>query len=336
MCEGVLGSTRVCLPAFWTYECKAKLTAEGSSLRPCDENLATQIEDGYLNLKPFRTFPRQEGKGTKPASTDPVAPQKEKEATKSATGKESVSTHPTWRLFGAHLNSFVVFVDPGTAWLFTDDFYGKLTATVWQRMSAGTHMGGIKIVRGYTEPKSADKKGERPTTPIPTATEAPKRGPEPDISASQPVEEDFRRASRDAGRIALERKMSTYSGDREAQEKMMESEMKEDYRDDEETDEPGREIEHLLLVTHGIGQKLSMKMESVNFVHDVNVFRKSLKGVYAVSPDLQVLNGEDGESKRKNCRVQCLPVCESVCVCCMAFAHLLQAGGICLTFLSSP
>ena len=44
-------------------------------------------------------------------------------------------------------------------------------------------------------------------------------------------------------------------------------------------------------------------------MHDVNVFRKSLKGVYAVRPDLQVLNGETPESKRKNCRVQCLPVC---------------------------
>ena len=51
-------------------------------------------------------------------------------------------------------------------------------------------------------------------------------------------------------------------------------------------------------------------MESVNFVHDVNVFRKSLKSVYADSPDLQVLNGEDNDSKRKNCRVQCLPVCK--------------------------
>ena len=53
-------------------------------------------------------------------------------------------------------------------------------------------------------------------------------------------------------------------------------------------------------------------MESVNFVHDVNVFRKSLKGVYGVSPDLQVLNGEDNENKRKNCRVQCLPVCKFI------------------------
>src|SRR5271170_5577635 len=27
---------------------------EGSVLRPCDENLATQIEEGYIKLKPFR------------------------------------------------------------------------------------------------------------------------------------------------------------------------------------------------------------------------------------------------------------------------------------------
>jgi hypothetical protein len=288
-------------------------------LRPCDENLATQIEEGYLNLKPFRTS-QQEGKDTK-AETSESGAKKDGEPAKSAATKEGpqASTPPpqqTWRLFGAHLNSFVVFADPNTAWMFTDDFYGKLTATVWQRMSAGTHMGGVKIVRGFTEQKSTDKKsGSRPVTPPPgekpsgSLDSKSKRKSAPPPPTSQPDEGADRRLSRDSGRIALERKMSTYEGGPEAQEKLMESEMKEDYRDDDETDDPGREIEHLLLVTHGIGQKLSMRMESVNFVHDVNVFRKSLKGVYAVGPDLQVLNGEDNDSKRKNCRIQCLPVC---------------------------
>ncbi|KAA8893513.1 DDHD domain-containing protein [Sphaerosporella brunnea] len=291
---------------------------EGSSLRPCDENLATQIEEGYLNLKPFRTS-QPEGKDTK-SETSESGTKKDGESIKPATGKDVPPTstpvqQQTWRLFGAHLNSFVVFADPNTAWMFTDDFYGKLTATVWQRMSAGTHMGGIKIVRGFTESKAAEKKaGSRPVTPpvgdklSPNVDNKYKRKSAPPPPTSQPEEDTDRRLSRDSGRIALERKMSTYK-DQEAQAKLMESEMKDDYRDDDETDDPGREIEHLLLVTHGIGQKLSMRMESVNFVHDVNVFRKSLKGVYAVSPDLQVLNGEDNDGKRKNCRVQCLPVC---------------------------
>lgn len=49
-------------------------------------------------------------------------------------------------------------------------------------------------------------------------------------------------------------------------------------------------------------------MESVNFVHDVNVLRKTLKSVYTGSADLRALNSEFG-SGPGNCRVQVLPVC---------------------------
>lgn len=49
-------------------------------------------------------------------------------------------------------------------------------------------------------------------------------------------------------------------------------------------------------------------MESVNFVHDVNILRKTLKSVYASSADLKALNSELG-AMHGNCRVQVLPVC---------------------------
>ncbi|KAL7268412.1 hypothetical protein RUND412_008963 [Rhizina undulata] len=49
-----------------------------------------------------------------------------------------------------YLNSFVVFVDPSTAWLLTDDFYGKLSATVFQRISAGSHIEGEGKGKGKT------------------------------------------------------------------------------------------------------------------------------------------------------------------------------------------
>jgi hypothetical protein len=45
----------------------------------------------------------------------------------------------------------------------------------------------------------------------------------------------------------------------------------------------------------------------VNFVHDVNVLRQTLKSVYLDSADLQALNSEMGKLP-KNCRVQVLPV----------------------------
>lgn len=50
-------------------------------------------------------------------------------------------------------------------------------------------------------------------------------------------------------------------------------------------------------------------MESINFVHDVNVLRKTLKSVYSSSADLKALNGETGEGGLGNSRVQVLPLC---------------------------
>lgn len=49
-------------------------------------------------------------------------------------------------------------------------------------------------------------------------------------------------------------------------------------------------------------------MESVNFVHDVNILRKTIKSVYLNSADLKALNSELGAGPG-NCRVQVLPVC---------------------------
>jgi len=49
-------------------------------------------------------------------------------------------------------------------------------------------------------------------------------------------------------------------------------------------------------------------MESVNFVHDVNTLRKTIKSVYSFSDDLRSLNSEIGEKGPGNCRVQVLPV----------------------------
>jgi hypothetical protein len=73
-------------------------------------------------------------------------------------------------------------------------------------------------------------------------------------------------------------------------------------------DNQGRDIEHLVLVTHGIGQLLSRRMESINFVHDVNMFRKTMKSVYSASADLRALNDEIDEPGLGNSRVQVLPV----------------------------
>ena len=71
-----------------------------------------------------------------------------------------------------------------------------------------------------------------------------------------------------------------------------------------EGDDQARTIDHLVLVTHGIGQRLGLRLDSINFVHDVNTMRKTMKAVYDSAPDLQAISGDP-----KNCRIQVLPIC---------------------------
>jgi hypothetical protein len=108
----------------------------------------------------------------------------------------------------------------------------------------------------------------------------------------------------------LTRQLSNLLGgeDEETLRKREEEEIQDDYNA-RLGETQGRDIEHLVLVTHGIGQLLSLRMESINFVHDVNTLRKTLKTVYSSSADLRALNSEMGESGPGNCRVQVLPVC---------------------------
>lgn len=72
-----------------------------------------------------------------------------------------------------------------------------------------------------------------------------------------------------------------------------------------------REIDHLVLCIHGIGQILGHQYESVNFTHSINVLRSTMKNVYKNNLKLQKLaypDGKDDQEIKNNNRVQVLPI----------------------------
>ena len=353
-------------PAYWlgpVYDVRRGIWfyQEGSLLRPCDENLAGQLEDGYLKVKPWRYESNiaQESSALSRSRPTSLAPEQGLGNSEDAKGLKNNKTQlpdklkdgfieggntptptsekfslQTQRLFGIYMNSVVTYQDATVAWLLTDDFLSRMSSTVYQRFAGGGHLGGVKVVRGYSETskgKEKKKEGSENQTAAGLETEKmasnrKRRSAPPDISGVQEVETqqmqkpESVRATEPENQpvpsiLKLERKMSSLVAspgpedpakqDEEVR-KRDEDEIQEDYRDTD-GDDQGREIEHLILVTHGIGQRLGLRMESVNFIHDVNVLRKTLKSVYEASPDLQALNSEV-EKLPKNCRVQVLPV----------------------------
>ncbi|KAH8902409.1 DDHD-domain-containing protein [Coniochaeta sp. PMI_546] len=314
----------------WFYQ-------EGSTLRPCEENLAAQLEEGYLKIKPWR-YPPRKTVTPKPSSENlkaDVSAQADGQGSSKAAAATAPQQHQpqTYRLFGTYMNSVATYQDGNTAWLSSDGVLSWVTSTVYERFAGGAYMSGVKVVRGYTEPKKA-KEVPRPSTPTGTKstfTEAEekqqkllkRRSAPPTARSEKTTEDEFRKEKEKEQEVVepktnlLTRQLSNLmpgaearnsEEEEEAIRKRQEEQMEEDYTA-QVGETQGREIEHLILITHGIGQLLSLRMESLNFVHDVNMLRKTLKTTYSSSDDLRALNSEIGESGPGNCRVQVLPVC---------------------------
>ena len=248
----------------WFYQ-------EGSSLRPCDENLAIQLEEGYLKVKPWWNEKLQPASQTRSRPVSMNAADIQKSTTASERPKEEPSIPvkfelQTQRLFGAYMNSVVTYQDATIAWLLTDDFLSRMSSTVYQRFAGGGHLGGVKVVRGYSEAnkaKETKKDGDSPgTKKTEAAMDSPSRRsvtPRVDKEASddEQLKHSASAAQQEPRLVTLERQLSSFSDDPARQEEERrqadEDEIKEDYKDADGQDQ-GREIEHLILVTHGIGQ----------------------------------------------------------------------------------
>ena len=303
-------------PAYWlgpVYEVRrgSWFLQEGSISRPCDENLANQLEEGYLKNTPWRrtglSAPRSASQPrSRPTSllVEGQAPQEPAgSTTPDGTQKTETPVSNSYRLFGSHMNTTVTYMDANVAYLSQADFMSRMSSTVYERFGA---VGGTKVVRGWAnvskavDPKATDKEKRR-STKLESETNEPEEK-KPEEEAVEPPK-----------RSALERQLSSLAGltdDSKERERLdaeeARAEQEREMEDARETDgdDQKRPIDHLVLVTHGVGQRLGIRLDSINFVHDVNTMRKTTKAVFEASPDLQALSGES-----KNSRIQVLPIC---------------------------
>ena len=335
----VVIETRELEPAYWlgpVYEVRrgSWFYPEGSSLRPCEENLANQLEEGYLKIAPWRS---NQGASTRSSSQPRSRPTSTSvEDTKLSSGG-SEGTSPvvggspqllpaetpkpdqasnSYRLFGMHMNTIVSYQDKNTAWLASDDFMSRMSSTLVGYSRFGG-LSGTKVVRGFYQ--ASGIKTTDLLKPSDAVTAAAKRRSAPPETLSLAGDDKGKAAEEEEAAIApkrsaLERQLSSLAGapgnesseDLAEEARQEEEKEMEDYKETD-GDDQGRPIEHLVLVTHGIGQRLGLRLDSINFIHDVNTLRKTMKAVYANSPDLQALNSQF-QDMDKNSRVTCLPI----------------------------
>jgi len=295
-------------PVYWlgpVYEVRRGtwFFQEGSNLRPCEENLAAQLEEGYLKMKPWLSPARSRSQSAakepqKDATKDGKAPSAAEHpkdpgstlATASKPPNQPGTSTPTnqpqpYRLFGAYMNNVATYQDATTAWLSTDGIMSWVTTSVYERFAGGGYMSGVKLIRGYSEPSKAkdkdkdkDKKDDKSAAQkfpdIPGLDERQqkilKRRSAPPTTRDS--SDDVRRDSKDPQSEAqdrhatLQRQISSLlesdgksTAETEEQiRKREEQEIQDDYNV-EVGETQGREIEHLVLVTHGIGQRLGLR-----------------------------------------------------------------------------
>ncbi|CAG8469696.1 1840_t:CDS:10 [Acaulospora colombiana] len=228
-------------PIYWlgpVYEVKRATwfqQGDGGKFFPCDENLATQIEEGYRNRKVWLPHP----------DPDPNNP----------NGSEPVEK--SCPLFGKYLSQYVTYTNQTTAWLLTDDVTGRFTKTLFSTLTNNVNLGGIRLVRGYNEVKKYTSQNQKDGG-------EKKKKEELDIEIRSVAASDDQVKERDIKQEFIE---------------------SQDY-ENEESEEEERAIDHLILVIHGIGQKLSERMDAINFVHDVNVLRKTIKTIFKTNPEV--------------------------------------------------
>ncbi|RMZ92020.1 hypothetical protein DV736_g754, partial [Chaetothyriales sp. CBS 134916] len=302
-------------PAYWlgpVYDVKrgSWFYHEGSTLRPCEENLANQLEESYLKLAPWRRPKLPLSKSAsqprnRPESRtgEPVSGQKTPGTATPTEGQVDSTDNPlsnVCRLFGAHMSTTVTYMDATVAYLAQDDFMSRVSNTVYERFGS---YGGTKVVRGWSD--LSNKPAESKSTDT-------KEKAKSKLSEMENVD-DSQEGTEVRPRInALQRQLSSLAGLGEGSNSEVDAQKEADEEQEREMedarekdgDDQSRQIDHLVLVTHGIGQRLGLRLDSINFVHDVNTLRKTMKAVYESAPDLQAISGDP-----KNCRVQVLPIC---------------------------
>ncbi|CEP16752.1 hypothetical protein [Parasitella parasitica] len=239
---------------------------------PCEENMAKQIEQGYHKHMPIKCDSVEKTTPMIDRERDIGQIDEVKEAPKKPVAEIKVDEEQKEYLLGPYLGQYIVYSSPTQAWLLYDTASAKIAKSFLEKITNNQNLGGIKLLRGYNEVEKETAKKEQEVKKIKSLDkEASKK-------LHLEIQEDKPRLSNDSG--DLSRNISSRKK-KELEEKEMIQQRAEDY-DNEDSEEDVRNINQIVFVIHGIGQQMSERMGQ-NFVHDVNVLRKTMKSTWPIA-----------------------------------------------------
>lgn len=292
-------------PVYWdgpVYEVRRGTWFNSDGI-PLSAKLSQQIEEGYRYRKAY-TFGEQGPIENQVAeSKDEVAKFNRKVEKEGKPGLAlEIDFEKEKDTFGLDNDQVVLFCNSREAVLFPSSFDSNFQLGVIR--SFGTSSGSLisveKIQRGYTDDLHETVFDNLTTNPIPDLT---------DFFQSE-ISNAFHPGDSENKKVK-DNKEEPETTVKE-HDKKMENVLESDFDHVTTPLSSEREVDHLVLCIHGIGQILGHKYESVNFVHSINVLRNTMKEVYQNDKGYQEIaypdHEQNDENKSTNNRIQILPI----------------------------
>lgn len=315
-------------PVYWegpVYEVRRGLWFNPDGI-PLNAKVTEEIEKEYERLKPYlfegetttndqsNKLKKISNKGNKEKisqfnkykqkNTSTVTEQIQTEIKEQTESVDFATQKDVARLSNGQI---VLFFNKTNAVLFPGDYDSNFQIDVIRYFGPKplSLLGVTHIQRGYSEELQESFFDKLPENPLPGISDAFKSeigsiigG----ISGSKDSQE---------GNDANPEQVNLQLGDdNEVDDLNMQKIFESDYDLQTSRSKSNREIDHLVLCIHGIGQVLGSKYESINFTHNINILRNTMKRVYQENDEYKKLayNEEDSKMDTSNNRIQVLPI----------------------------
>lgn len=275
-------------PVYWEgpiYEVR-RGTWFGSDGIPIANDIADMIEAGYQDKKPYNfgesnTTPLKAG--TKKLGKESIA-----QFNKKLNHSDKIDLGAEHDVVDLHNGKLVLYFNDKNAVMFPDSINSSFEIGVIRNFgpSRVSLISVEHIQRGFTDDLDKTIFDNLPSNPIPEISDIFLKEVSQLLSPGEKSEKAFQ----------------------EAEDTQMKSVLESDY--DFNSSSKDREIDHLVLCIHGIGQILGHKYESINFTHSINVLRNTMKSVYKENETFRQLiypNGPESHNVDNN-RIQVLPI----------------------------
>ncbi|KAI5957647.1 hypothetical protein KGF57_003341 [Candida theae] len=286
-------------PVYWegpVYEVRRGLwfTSDGN---PLPNEVSKKLEQGYDSVKPY-LFEQNGDKNKQKGNKDKISKFNKLQAEKERH-ENKIDLSGQKDVYNLGNGELVLYFNENKAVMFPDSYDSgfQIDAIRYFGPNPVSLLGVNHIQRGYTEELKESLFDKLPNNPLP--------------SIADTFQQEFGNVlgklnSETGGPDKIETKDD--SVDNDADDKHMQQYLEADYDLDTSESTSNREIDHLVFCIHGIGQVLGSKYESVNFTHNINVLRNTMRKVYEDNNEYQKLAYPDGQVDGNNNRIQVLPI----------------------------